>query len=63
MPFRFSRLFRIGPFRVGVDKRGVSSIGIGRLTKSRGKSTRVRIPTGIPGLSFSLGGKSKRRRH
>lgn len=62
MPFRFFRTFRVGPFRFGVGKRGISSVGIGRVTKSRGRSPRVTIPTGIKGLSFSLGGKSKRRR-
>lgn len=62
MPFRFFRMFRLGPLRFGGGKRGISSVGIGRVSKSRGRSTRVSIPTGIPGLSLRLGGKSKRRR-
>ncbi len=59
--FRFFRMFRFGPFRLGVGKRGISSIGVGRVSKSRGRTARVSLPTGIKGLSFWLGGKSKRR--
>ncbi len=61
MPFSFRRIFRIGGVRVGVGKRGISSVGLGRVTKSRGKTPRITIPTGIPGLSFRLGGRSKRK--
>ncbi len=60
--FRFFRWFKVGPAHIGVGKRGINSIKIGRLTKSRGRSLRVSLPTGIKGLSFSLGGKPKRRR-
>ena len=59
--FRFFRWFRFGPVKVGVGKRGISTLKIGRVSKSRGRSTRISIPTGIKGLSFSLGGKRKRR--
>ena len=62
MPFSFRRVLRIFGLRVGVGKRGVSSFGLGRLTKSRGRTLRATIPTGIPGLSFRLGGKRRRRR-
>ncbi len=59
--FRFFRWFKVGPVHFGVGKRGISSIKVGRVTKSRGRSLRVSIPTGIKGLSFHLGGKPKRR--
>ena len=60
--FRFFRWFKVGPFRVGVSNRGISSVKLGRVTKSRGRGLRVSLPTGIKGLSFHLGGKPKRRR-
>ena len=59
--FIFRRLFRLGPVRVRVGKRGASSRGIGRFTQRRGRSLRVRIPTGIQGLALALGGKQQRR--
>jgi hypothetical protein len=62
MPFNFRRVFRIGGLRFGVGKRGLTSVGAGRFTKSRGKTTRFTVPSGIPGLSFFFGGKSKRKR-
>jgi hypothetical protein len=61
MPFSFRRVFRIGPLRFGVGKRGISSVGIGRATKSRGRTARVSLKTGIPGLTFHVGGKRRRR--
>jgi hypothetical protein len=62
MPFSFFKWFKVGPAKIGVGKRGVSSIKVGRVTKSRGRSMRVSIPTGIPGLRFSLGGRRQRGR-
>ena len=59
--FRFFRWFTFGPAKVGVSKRGVRTIKVGRVSKSQGRGVRVSIPTGIKGLSFSLGGKRKRR--
>jgi hypothetical protein len=60
--FRFFRWIRLGPFRLGVSKRGITTVKLGRVSKSRGRSPRVSLPTGIKGLSFHLGGKRKRRR-
>ena len=63
MPWNFRKVLRFGPFRIGVGKRGITSIGAGPVTKSRRKTARTTIRTGIPGLSFSFGGKAKRKRH
>ncbi len=60
--FRFFRWFKVGPARIGVGERGISTIKMGRVSKSRGRSERISLPTGIRGLSFSLGGRRKRRR-
>ena len=60
--FRFFRWFKFGPFQFGVSKRGISTIKVGRVSKSRGRGVRLSIPTGIKGLSFHLGGKPKRQR-
>jgi len=59
--FRFFRWLNFGGAKVGVSKRGVRTLKVGRVSKSRGRRLRVSIPTGIKGLSFSLGGKRKRR--
>ncbi len=59
--FRFRRTFRLGPLRFTIGKRGLASIGIGRVSKARGRGLRVRVPTGISGLWLSLGGKRKKR--
>ncbi len=59
--FRFFRWFKFGGAKVGVSERGIRTIKVGRVSKSRGRGLRVSIPTGINGLSFSLGGKRKRR--
>ena len=60
--FRFFRWFKVGPARIGVGKRGISTVKVGRVSKSRGRGVRVSLPTGIKGLSFSLGGRRKKRR-
>ncbi len=56
--FRFFRWFTFGPAKVGVSKRGVRPIKMGCVSKSQGRGVRVSIPTGIKGLSFSLGGSA-----
>ena len=50
--FRFFRWFRFGPAKVGVSQRGVRTVKVGRVSKSRGRGLRVSIPAGIKGLSF-----------
>ncbi len=55
------RRIKIGPVKLGLDNRGISAIKVGRFSKSRGRSVRVSVPTGVKGLRFSLGGKRKRR--
>lgn len=59
--FRFFRWFKVGPARVGVSKRGIRTVKVSRVSKSRGRGLRLSLPTGIKGLSFNLGGKRKRR--
>jgi len=59
--FRFFRWFGFGPAKLGVSHRGARTVKVGRVSKSRGRGLRLSLPSGIKGLSFSLGGKRKRR--
>ncbi len=64
MQWRFRKVFHIGPLRLVITPKGIRSIGIGRVTKTIGRTVRVKIPTGIRGLALVIGGsKAKRKRH
>lgn len=61
MPFRFTKRFKIAPgVRVNIGRRGISSLGIGRMTFRRGHRPRVSIPL-FGGLSWFFGGKRRRK--
>ncbi len=62
MPFNFRKTFKLFGLRFNVGRRGLTSIGFGPTTFSRKRTPRTTIRTGIPGLSFTIGGRSKRRR-
>jgi hypothetical protein len=62
MPFNFRKTFKLFGLRFNVGRRGLTSIGVGPTTFSRKRTPQTTIRTGIPGLSFTIGGRSKRRR-
>ncbi len=64
MQWRSRRVFHLGPLRLVITPKGIRRVGIGRVTKTIGRTLRVTIPTGIRGLALVLGGrKAKRKRH
>ncbi len=59
MRFRFRRAIRIGPFRLNISKRGVSSLNIGPVNVRKGYTPRLSVPL-FGGLSVFFGGKRRR---
>ena len=59
MPFRFRKSIKLGPFRINIGKRGISSVNIGPVNVRKGYTPRLSLPL-FGGLSWFFGGKRRR---